>query len=488
MSGTLADGRYLTALPGLGVIAPLAGFGVGLAVGWQRPEDQLTYTYSLLWLGLMVAVAGFGAHVGWWAAAGFVLGDLTLRGPIPWLFESDLEWITGTRLVTYVVLWALLVYIPYAASVIPVNAARVLRVPMKEAAVARAVTLPVLAGLFTWLWTEVTPILIRPLFTSGGHGIPVEAIAPLQTHGGRLVVVAAVAAVARVLLEFVAFRYGGRPVTTPRGDAFGKGGVLVFGGFAAFLLVAYRPGYGYSGSSGAPFSFAHGGLFWIALLFLLSAFTLGAATALARGKLAPTAVREPGRIVAICSAAAAGFCMMALATKSGIDFKGSPSAYADGGFLALVAVGVVGLGGVTMMRDEGIGRPIPLSAFTASVAGRLAGLAAKAALLTVLFYGFIATLTEAAIVFALMFAGLTWRGLIAPGIPRYSELLNDIPVLLRLVICFVVVYFATRGLISDAFDEGQTSFRAYIYGLAISIGLAALLLPGRSPPGFRSRQ
>lgn len=497
VNGSLADGRYLTALPGPGVIAPLAGFGVGFAVGWQRPETQITYTYSILWLGLMVAVAAFGAHVGWWITVGFVLGDLTLRDPIPWFFQRELEWMTGTRLVTYIVLWALLVYIPYAASVIPVNATRVLRVPAREAAVARAVALPVLASVFTWLWTEVTPVLIRPLFTSGGQGVAVEAISPLQNHGGRLVAVAAIAAVARVLLEFVAFSYGGRPVPSYPAAAVGRGSALVFAGFAAFLLLAHRPAYGYRDPAFPTWTFAHGALFWLAFLFLLAAFTLGTATAFARGASAPSTVRSPGSIVAACSAAAAAFCIAALATKNGIDFEGYPSAYADGGLLALVAVALVGLGGLAMMRDEGLGLSVPIPASTLSVAGRLAGWAAKAALLTVLFYGFIATLTEAAIIFAIAFAGLAWRGLVAPQIPRYSEVLNRIPVLIRLVVCFVVAYFATRGLVTDAFNEGQsslrafnegqTSFRAYLYGLAISFGLAALLLPERPRPLVRSR-
>ena len=210
----LADGAYLGAWPRGGASSPLIALAAGVGLGWLRPHDWTTFTYSVSMLALMVAVSQLGAGLGAWLWMGWVIGDFALFShPLETTYQSGVTLAIlreRTPLVlSYLQLAVLLVLIPLASGRL-----RAELVPRKARPAARRVGTPLwvvewpqmatqcmIAVLLTCAWTVVEPMLIRPLFAWPHNRIPVESIASLQAHGWILSVVAAVAVIGRMHLE-----------------------------------------------------------------------------------------------------------------------------------------------------------------------------------------------------------------------------------------------------------------------------------------------
>jgi len=72
--------------------------------------------------------------------------------------------------------------------------------PAARTAVDALLQAAIAAGLVL-VWTLSVPTLIRPVFTWQVSNPPTEAIQPLQQHGNALIVIAAIAGIARVAAE-----------------------------------------------------------------------------------------------------------------------------------------------------------------------------------------------------------------------------------------------------------------------------------------------
>ncbi len=210
----LADGAYLGAFPRGGASTPAIALALGVALGWLRPHDWTTFTYSVAMLALMVAVSELGAGLGAWLWLGWVVGDFVLfHHPVETSYRGGVILAIlreRTPLVlSYLQLAVLVVLIPLAsgrlrAELVPRKAppaARPAGTPLWMVEWPQTATQCVVATLLTYSWTVVEPMLIRPVFVWPHGGIPVTAIASLQQRGWSLAIVAAATVIGRMHLE-----------------------------------------------------------------------------------------------------------------------------------------------------------------------------------------------------------------------------------------------------------------------------------------------
>jgi hypothetical protein len=200
------DGGWLRALPGAGLLLPLLGFGLGLYRGGGRPEGDLTYSYSFVWLAAMLVVSLAGIGIAVWVWSGFVLGDLLLFTHVaPYTDLSAIQYVLrvlAPLLISYTLLAVLLIATAMVAAIARGAVTGLITGTTSASLQARALTgaaaAALLAGLNAGFWTQAFPLLIRPLWTWQPFlGTPqVAGIAPVQTHPWLLGLIAAVAAAA----------------------------------------------------------------------------------------------------------------------------------------------------------------------------------------------------------------------------------------------------------------------------------------------------
>jgi hypothetical protein len=215
----LSDGAYLIAWPSVAALGPPAALITGFLLGWLRFAPGETFTFSLVLMALMIAISSFSAGIGVWLCAGYAAGDFFLFRPTLLSSETfaeeplvNLIHIGGPALILYLLLANLVVLAPHISSAV------------RRQTMVRAKT------LFTWfdvtvlvtplgmicnaavyaslvyIWTQSVPALIRPVWTWAGDVPLVEAMAPLQEMGARLVYVSLVLGSLRVVLEYSALR------------------------------------------------------------------------------------------------------------------------------------------------------------------------------------------------------------------------------------------------------------------------------------------
>lgn len=214
----LLDGVYLAAWPAVAALAPPLALLLGLFLGWLRFAPGDTFTWSITVMAVMVVVSGFGAALGVWLWLGYVIGDFFFfKHPVSAYNHTLLGEILHVRvplLQTYILLAALLVFIPFLSAKLQAQINGHWRQQPRQARTRVAVGVTaLLQGLLVFVWTQVAPILNGPLYTwsrygkfsrQGYVGPPVEAMRPLVTMWGVLVVLAALAGGARVLLHYAA--------------------------------------------------------------------------------------------------------------------------------------------------------------------------------------------------------------------------------------------------------------------------------------------
>lgn len=183
------DGGWTRAQRGAGLIMPAAALLLGLARGAWRPDDQVTYSYSTVWLCLMLALALAGTGIGTWLWLGFVAGDLIGHEHVrPYASLSPLEILTGVAvplLLSYLLLALLRIGTPLIALLVRGGISGVLHqvdVATRDliAIGCAALTTAINVGL----WTQSFPLLIRPIWVwNPTYGSPdMTGIAPVQTH------------------------------------------------------------------------------------------------------------------------------------------------------------------------------------------------------------------------------------------------------------------------------------------------------------------
>ena len=209
LAAVLSDGSYLIRWPLLAILAPLASFLVGFAIGGYRFFGDESYVSSIIWPLLLFVPAGFGAALGLEATLGFAIGDLFL---FPHLYPStgiaDVWFEQVPLLITYEVLLGLTVLLPMAAQPLAAGITRLFgrRLRGSAAVIAFVAMSAAVAAMLALAWTSSAQVLVRPIESFRG-GFPSPALVqPLRQQGVFLILLAAVLTIARLAIERAACR------------------------------------------------------------------------------------------------------------------------------------------------------------------------------------------------------------------------------------------------------------------------------------------
>lgn len=218
LRGVAGDGHVVSTLPVAGLLLPVLALTFGLAAGGFRLGYVDVYTESVLLMGLLVGLGCFSGQLGALALVGFVLGDVASTRPVLTYeagFSNDF-WFSGVlgegllahlvhvrlpRLVTYLLLAAVVVVLPRAGRGAVASVGRGRRMPAALAWVLVSGLVLVIAWLGVSAWVAGGPTLVRPVFVWGApNGVPtVEAVQPLQADGTLVVAAALVGTMLRQL-------------------------------------------------------------------------------------------------------------------------------------------------------------------------------------------------------------------------------------------------------------------------------------------------
>jgi hypothetical protein len=210
---TLADGIYLIAWKKVATFTPPLVLVLGFLIGWSHFGDGDTFTYSILAMGLMLAISSFSAGLGAWLWLGYVLGDFFLFPHLKnpnWLNFNTFIYVLLPLLLSYFLLGFLLVSIPLSTKVLrrltlPSLEEKLLVITVTQRLIMTRIAAglqAIIAAVLVYVWTQTVPTLIRPIYTWQGHQPPVKAIAPLQQNGQILVALAAICGIIRIIFEY----------------------------------------------------------------------------------------------------------------------------------------------------------------------------------------------------------------------------------------------------------------------------------------------
>lgn len=199
----LVDGLFLTVWPRVAAALSSLSLLLGLLFGALHPGFGQVFSESWLVLILAVLFGVFSAHLGALFLAGFALGDFLLFHTA-WAYRGSLlSGLINVR-IPLLIEYALLAFMTTGVALATKSLLAQLRPPQRLPRQTRL--LLAFAGhlgltlLFVYLWMQVVPILIRPVFTWSGGSPPVAAMEILQQRGWPLLLVAALASVARMAL------------------------------------------------------------------------------------------------------------------------------------------------------------------------------------------------------------------------------------------------------------------------------------------------
>lgn len=191
----LSDGSELSAIRGASVFLTPIAVIIGFVVATGQLGYEVAYTSSLPAVGLALASGALGARVGLLFLLGFILGDLAfVAHPDPattevWWSQQPLVNYTARvlapRAPSYLGLWLIAVQLPLFLSqlsrLVPLR-----RFTTDAALILLNIVRAILAYGAVLVWTQITPLLMRPMFTWNQDRVPVEAIANVQTRGHLL--------------------------------------------------------------------------------------------------------------------------------------------------------------------------------------------------------------------------------------------------------------------------------------------------------------
>ena len=200
----LTDGLYVAAWPrAAAVLTPLALL-IGLFLGALHPGFRQVFSQSWPMLILAVLLGVMSGHLGALFLLGFAVGDFFLWHT-EWLYRGSLLQNLFRIRLPLLIEYALLAFMTTGVALGTKSLLVQLRPPASwPAAVRRAAAFGghlLLTLLLVFLWTQVVPILIRPVFTWTGGSPPVDAMEILQRGSWPLLLVAALASLARMALQ-----------------------------------------------------------------------------------------------------------------------------------------------------------------------------------------------------------------------------------------------------------------------------------------------
>jgi hypothetical protein len=197
LRGTAADGHALIVFPRTAVGSMAAVALAGLAVGSLGIGYTSVYTESLTLIGLAIAIGAFSGQFGATFVGCFAFGDFFIHRrlwSLPRAFGSgffdrgligNIGRIRVPLLISYVLLWMLVVSVPRLPRLVLAGIGRARFLPPIVAFVLASGLICGLTYFLVGVWTDFTPMLIRPVFTwrSQGTTPTTAAIFPLQERG-----------------------------------------------------------------------------------------------------------------------------------------------------------------------------------------------------------------------------------------------------------------------------------------------------------------
>lgn len=200
----LVDGLYLTAWPRLAALLPALSLLLGLFLGALHPGFREVFSQSWLVLILAVLLGILSGQLGALFLAGFAFGDFFLFHT-EWAYRGSLLRGLFQIRIPLLIEYGLLAFMTTGIALATKSLLAQVRPPQRLARQARIALAFVghlgLTLLLVYLWMQVVPILIRPVFTWPGGSPPVDAMEILQRQGWPLLVIAGIASLGRMGLQ-----------------------------------------------------------------------------------------------------------------------------------------------------------------------------------------------------------------------------------------------------------------------------------------------
>jgi hypothetical protein len=205
-AAALTDGLYITLAPPAAAFLPPSVFGLGLLFGWLHPGFQNVFSESLPFLIVAVLIGILSANLGAMFLIGFAIGDYFLFYP-GWMFEKHLFSVILYRfafVIEYALLATLLVQIPLLTKSLLGQCYKILQLGQAVGVVFAVLGHILLSMTLVFLWAQIVPVLIRPVFVWAGHQPSEEVMQHLQQGNvWLLVAAAALASFVRMALQAV---------------------------------------------------------------------------------------------------------------------------------------------------------------------------------------------------------------------------------------------------------------------------------------------
>ncbi len=223
---SLVDGFYLVAWPKVAAFAPPVVLLAGVLIGWQHwgfeavyPDLYLkaeVFTQSITVMAIAAVIGISSGQLGVLFLIGFIFGDFFLVSrdwSYPYETWQHMLRLRMPMLIEYGLLGLLTVNLPIWTKALMAQLSLSPSLSRKLRFVVALFGHAILTFVLVYLWVQMAPIVIRPIFTwleSGGQSIklpPIEAVEPLQKRGMIVVYFAVLASLIRMVLQgLTAFR------------------------------------------------------------------------------------------------------------------------------------------------------------------------------------------------------------------------------------------------------------------------------------------
>jgi len=212
-TGTLADGAYLTAWPGVIAALPIGLFLLGTLIGSLRLGTGRFFSESIVLVSLFIIVGGVAAHLGFWFCLGYTVGDFVffrpLTGPIGPALLRDFLFSSGAALLQYALCGTLAVGIPVVISYLHLLITLRLGVQAQCKKWTRWLIRGAIAGLLLYLWTSAYPAQAISIYRLARSVPSPQAMITIIRFKYFFVVEAFAIGVFRGYLESIAFTVPG---------------------------------------------------------------------------------------------------------------------------------------------------------------------------------------------------------------------------------------------------------------------------------------